>query len=192
VTHEVNNRLATLGETLGLLGDLLATVKGAKGDAVRECLRAAAGLEPQLAQLAEINRRLGRFADVVSAAGPTDTNAALDDLLALTDRLARQRQVRVERAFATGLPRVAAEAGAFLLLAHHLVLRGYGRCAPGGVLRVATAREGDGVALRVAPAAPAPGGAGVDDAVRALAAAAGAQLEAGQAGEVTARFAASG
>lgn len=170
-THEMNNRLATLGESVGLVADLLGAVKGAKGEAVQEALRAAARLEEQVGGLASLVRHLGGFADALRGAGPTELGRAVEEVLALTERLARQRRVRVARELAPGLPAVAADPTALRHLVHRLVTEAAERAGAEGRVLVQTLREGGRAGIRVSPGGPA------GDATRRLAHATGARLE---------------
>lgn len=139
--HEVNNRLATLQEKVGLLGDLLGAAGAGKAEGVRESLRVAAGLEDQIALIAELTRRLDGFSRRLGAAdGRIELPAALEELLELTDRRARQKTIRIEKDFAVRVPPLRVEPATFLFLIHHLVSRGCALLPPHGALRLRTVR----------------------------------------------------
>jgi len=191
--HEANNRIATLAETAGLVGDLLDVTGAGRAGAGRDAARAAEGMGEQLAQLAALVRRLAGFAAAVGTAGPTDAGAALADLAALAERGARRRGVALRCETAAGLPPVPAPPAVFLALAHRLVGTALA-CSPSGTtLRLAAARSGGGLEVRLtAPAAAAAALAG-DAPAQALAGAIGASLAADPAaGEIRVRFAAQG
>lgn len=140
--HEANNRLATLQETSGLLGDLLRAAGPGRSEGVKESLRIAAGLEKQISLLAALNRHLDGFAGrLQSPEGEIDLPGALDELLSLTARLARQKKIRVEKDFARATPPLRVEPATFLFLIHHLISRGYELLPPQGTLRLRTIRD---------------------------------------------------
>src|SRR5512137_1161852 len=126
--HELNNRLATMRETVGLLEDLARAGKaGAAGAA-----RAHASLDDQVARTLNIARTLGGLGGALgSDAGAFDAGAAVIDLLALNERWARRLTLDIERRVPDRLPRAAGDPGAFLCLAHRLLLRCAGEGGPG-------------------------------------------------------------
>lgn len=177
--HETNNRLATLQETVGLLGDLMNAPGAGKAAGLRESLSVAAGLEGQIALLAELVRNLDGFARRVKAPeGGVDLPAALDELLELTSRLARQKGIRVEKDFDGRLPAVPVEPAVFLLLCFRLLSRALE--AAQGTVRLVVRRGGreSGVGVAV------PGFAGaaglLDEGARGLARRLGGRIEEGQ------------
>ncbi len=148
--HEANNRLATLQETIGLLGDLLRAAGSGRAEAAKESLRIAAGLEKQVTLLAALNRNLDGFARrLQTTEGTIELPGALDELLSLTARLARQKRVFVEKDFARSVPPLHVEPVTFLLLFHHLLARGYELLQPQGTLRVQTLRQRAATAIGI-------------------------------------------
>jgi C4-dicarboxylate-specific signal transduction histidine kinase len=179
--HETNNRLATLQETVGLLGDVMNAPGAGKTTGLRESLRVAAGLEGQIALLAELVRQLDAFARrVASPAGGVELPAALAELLDLTSRLARQKGTRVERDFDGRLPALAVEPAAFLLLCFRLLARAL-EAPPQGTVRLLVRGRGPESGVGVA----VPGRAGavglVDETARGLVRRLGGRIEEGQA-----------
>ena len=158
--HELNNRLAVMRETVGLMEDLARAGKaGAAGTA-----RAHSSLEDQIGRALNIVRTLSGLGGALgSAGGDFDAGAAIADLLGLTERWARQHSLQIERDVADGLPRAAGDPALFLCLAHRLLCAtGEGPASPGGVL-VRACRAGTAIRVSLLPqreraaAAPAPG-----------------------------------
>jgi len=148
--HEANNRLATLQETIGLLGDLLRAAGSGRSEGVKESLRIAAGLEKQVTILAALNRNLDGFAGKLqSPEGEIELPGALEELLNLTARLARQKRVRIEKDFARTVPPLRVEPVTFLLLIHHLLARGYELLQPQGTLRLKSLRQRAATAIGI-------------------------------------------
>jgi signal transduction histidine kinase len=173
--HELNNRLATMRETVGLLEDLARAGKPAAGGTAR----AHASLDDQVGRALNTVRSLAGIGGALGAAEGFDAGAAIEDLLALVARWARGRSLRLEREIAGGLPGAAGDPALFLCLAHRLL----GRCAatrrPGGTILVRVERGGGGVAVRLLPAGgPEAGAAAADDGIdHELARRLGAQLQ---------------
>ena len=134
IAHELNNRLATMRETVGLLDDLARAGKaGAAGTA-----RAHASLDDQVGRALNIVRTLGGLGDALGAApaGAFDAGTAVADLLGMTERWARRRSLRLERDIAAGLPAAAGDPALFLCLAHRLLERCTAGLEPGGTVLV--------------------------------------------------------
>jgi hypothetical protein len=103
--HELNNRLAVMRETVGLMEDLARAGKaGAAGTA-----RAHSSLDDHVGRALNIVRTLSGLGGALGAGGGGfDAGAALGDLVDLTERWARQQSLRIERELAADLPRAAA------------------------------------------------------------------------------------
>lgn len=148
--HESNNRLATLQETIGLLGDLLRAAGSGRSEGMKESLRIAASLEKQVTILAALNRHLDGFAGrLQSPEGEIELPGALEELLSLTARLARQKRVRIERDYARSVPPLRVEPATFLLLVNHLISRGCELLPPLGTLRLRTLRQRGATAIDI-------------------------------------------
>jgi signal transduction histidine kinase len=154
--HELNNRLAVMRETLGLLEDLARAGKaGAAGTA-----RAHASLDDQVGRALNIVRTLSGLGGALGAAGGGfDAGAAIADLLGLTERWARQHSLRIEREVADGLPRAGGDPGLFLCLAHRLLVSCAANLRPGGSIVLRADRDGAGIRIGLRPA-----GTRIDDA----------------------------
>lgn len=158
--HELNNRLAVMGETLGLLGDL--TRLGKAGAAATA--RAHGSLEDQVGRALNIVRALSGVGTAFgTAADGFDAGAAVDALLVLWERRAARSSLRLERDFADGLPRVAGEPASLLCLLDRLLGRYQQALASGGSVAVRLAREGGGIQVRLAASGAAAAAAGEDE-----------------------------
>lgn len=181
--HEANNRLATLQETIGLLGDLLRAAGSGRSENVKESLRIADGLEKQVTILAALNRNLEGFAGrLQSPDGDIELPGALEELLNLTARLARQKRVRIEKDFARAVPPLRVEPATFLLLVHHLIARGCEILPPQGTLRLRILRQRAATAIGFQLVEFAGPESQADDRGRELALLLGARLEESEGG----------
>jgi hypothetical protein len=194
IAHELNNRLATMRETVGLLEDLARMGKtGAGGTA-----RAHAALDDQVGRALNLVRALGGLGGALgSAAAGFDAGAAVTELLAMTERWARRHSLRVEREIADHLPRAAGDPALFLCLAHRLLVR----CAGGGDavsgISVRVEGAGAGIVVRLVPVGARDPGAAApaaeeEETDRELAARLGAELIFGGDGAATIALAPAG
>jgi len=147
--HELNNRLAVMRETVGLMEDLARAGKsGAAGTA-----RAHASLDDQVGRALNIVRTLSGLGGALGATGGGfDVGAATGDLLGLSERWARQNSLRLERDIAGGLPRASGDPALFLCLTHRLLLAAAAHLRPGGGILLRAGRDGGGVRLGLHPA----------------------------------------
>jgi len=161
--HELNNRLAVMRETVGLMEDLARAGKaGAAGTA-----RAHSSLDDQVGRTLNIVRTLSGLGGALGAgAAGFDAGAAIGDLIGLTERWARQNSLRIEREVAADLPRAGGDPALFLCLVHRLLVGGAGALQPGGSILLRAVRNGDTVRVSLHPAgkrAEPPAVPGTDD-----------------------------
>jgi len=107
VSHELNNVIAIMDQTTGLLEDKLS---GGEGDIVlpaEKLEKIVVSLQKQAGRGLEIIKRMNRFAH--SADEPTvtfDVNATLENLVRLTDRLAGLKGASLETRFSPDAPQI--------------------------------------------------------------------------------------
>jgi hypothetical protein len=142
--HELNNRLAVMRETVGLMDDLARA--GKAGAAGTE--RAHSSLQDQVGRALNIVRTLSGLGGALGAGGGGfDAAATTGDLVGLTERWARQLSLRIEREFATDLPRAGGDPALFLCLVHRLLAGSAETLQSGGSILLRAVR--DGAAARV-------------------------------------------
>jgi len=161
--HELNNRLAVMRETVGLMEDLAhAGQAGVAGTA-----RAHSSLDDQIGRALNIVRTLSGLGGALGATrGGFDAGAAIGDLLGLSERWARQYSLRIEREVADDLPRASGDPGLFLCLTHRLLVACAANLRPGGSIVLRADRDGAGIRLGLHPAGELAAGAtapGIDD-----------------------------
>ena len=97
VSHELNNVISIIDQTAGLLGDLLAGVQYGRPLSEEQLQRIADKVKLQTERGVGIIRRLNKFAH--SADEPVrefDLNGVIENLTALTERLANLKAARQE------------------------------------------------------------------------------------------------
>lgn len=150
IAHELNNRLATMRETVGLLEDLARADKaGVAGTA-----RAHASLDDQVGRALNIVRTLGGLGGALGGARSFDVGAAVGDLLGLSERWARRQSLRLERGIAAGLPPAAGDPALFLCLTRRLLERCAATLQPGGTVLVRVDAADARIVVRLVPAGP--------------------------------------
>jgi len=149
VAHELNNRLAVMRETVGLMEDLARAGKaGVAGTA-----RAHSSLDDQIGRALNIVRTLSGLGGALGAAGGSfDAATAIGDLVGLTERWARQKSLLIEREVAADLPRAGGDPALFLCLVHRLLVGSAGTLQPGGRILMRVARNGANIHLGLHPA----------------------------------------
>lgn len=156
--HELNNRLAVMRETVGLMVDLAQAGKaGAAGTA-----RAHASLEDQIGRTLNIVRTLAGLGDALgNAGGGFDSGAAIRDLLGLTERWARQHSLRLDSRVDDDLPRAGGDPGVFLCLVHRLLLGCAAGLRSGGSIVLSASRDAGGIRVSLRPGGESPEAAAV-------------------------------
>ncbi len=162
-THELNNRLAVMRETVGLMEDLARAGKAGAGGTAR----AHSSLDDQVGRALNIVRTLAGLGGALGAVGEGfDAGVAIENLLGLTERWARQNSLRIERDISGSLPHAAGDPARFLCLAHRLLVECARMVKPGGAIVLRARRDGDGVCISLHPAGNRADGVsapGVDD-----------------------------
>jgi signal transduction histidine kinase len=159
--HELNNRLAVMRETIGLLEDLA----GAGKSAAAGTARAHASLDDQVGRALNVVRALSGLGGALgSTAGRFDAGATAGELLDLLERWARQRSLRIEREIAPNLPAAAGDPALLLCLLHRQLAACADAAGPGGRLVVRVARAGERIGVSLHASGPAPAGAAPADA----------------------------
>jgi len=156
--HELNNRLAVMRETVGLMEDLARAGKaGAAGTA-----RAHTSLDDQVGRALNIVRTLSGLGGALGAGGGGfDAGAAIGDLIGLTERWARQKSLQIEREVAADLPRAGGDPALFLCLLHRLLTGSAETLQPGGSIVLRAVRDGAAVRLSLHPTGKPAGAAAV-------------------------------
>jgi signal transduction histidine kinase len=146
--HELNNRLAVMRETVGLMDDLARAGRAAATGTTR----AHASLDDQVGRALNIVRTLSGLGGALGCASAGfDVGEAVGGLLGLTERWTRQSSLGLEREIAGDLPRADGDPALFLCLFYRLL----GSCTqalrPGGSVAVRVARDGAAIRVRLAP-----------------------------------------
>lgn len=168
VTHELNNVLAIIEQTGGLLEDLLASHPEGRSIAREQLEKIAGRIEEQSARGTEIVKRLNMFAHSIDESNESfELTPTIENLCALTGRLAGLKRVslttRTEKALAlVGSPFVFQQC---LFLAIQQCLSA---AREGDTITISAERRAPGVAVRVEGCGGAPDPAVTDSLARLM------------------------
>jgi C4-dicarboxylate-specific signal transduction histidine kinase len=102
-THEIKNYIAIVKESAGLMGDMIKAGKWGKNES-RQYLEIIASVEEQIERSLALFRYLNRFAHKMDTPRVSfDVNEGMEELLALMNRFANQRKIRLESDFQKNL-----------------------------------------------------------------------------------------
>ena len=105
-THEVKNHIAIIKESAGLMEDILKFGKKEKIDQ-GQFLEIIGSVGEQIERSLELFSHLNRFAHRMDDSRVSfDVNEALEDLISLLSRFARQRKISFEREFQKDIPAI--------------------------------------------------------------------------------------
>ena len=102
-THELNNHLAIIKESAGLIEDTLRLQKSSGKYDIEESLKIIRSIENQIGKTAWICKKLNGFGHRMDRALSTfNVNESLEELLVLLNRVANQKKVSFEKDFQGG------------------------------------------------------------------------------------------
>ncbi len=149
-THELKNHLAIVKESAGLQQDLI-TFGGAKAKIdPRELLKFLKSVDDEVQRTLTFVSFLNRYAHRMDTeVSVFSVNEALDELIALTERLARQRRITVQKDFEETLPALRSSPSRLQLVIFGLFERMYRTLEQRGqvVMKTRLAQEGVTVSL---------------------------------------------
>jgi len=112
-THEVNNYLAIIKETGGLMKDIVRIKKGKIADE-KQFFGLIDGVEEQIGRATAITDYLNRFAHRMEKGVTTvSINDLIDELLALMGRLAYRKRLTFRKELGSGLPEAVLDPNLF-------------------------------------------------------------------------------
>jgi phosphoglycerate-specific signal transduction histidine kinase len=145
-THEINNHLAILKESAGLIEDTLRFQKNASGDV----MNIVQSIEKQIAKTAWLCKKLNGFGHRMdNGAAVFNANECIDELLALLNRLANHRQVCFVKEFKDGLPQAAGDPAMLQLLLFCVIEKGLNDLDRDGRIIFKTAHSGGHISIEI-------------------------------------------
>lgn len=146
-SHEIRNYLAIIRESAGLMCDLIELGKSQEKNQYTESLHS---INTQVERSLSLLRYFTRFAHGMDTRLTTfNINEALEDLLALMDRLAKQRRVSLEKNFGADIPAVYSDPTGVLLVIFCLIDENLKRLDRDSRITIETSFFGDRLRINV-------------------------------------------
>jgi len=143
-THQLNNHLAIIKDSVGFLDDLIK-IKGQFKDDISEITNTMIEAEEQIEKATVLSKRLNSFGHRMDNAFSTfSINDILDELLVLASRATIQKRLSFERDFSPDVPPIYSDPSKVHFLLFCLMERFLKRMKPGGCIRVITKAKDQG------------------------------------------------
>jgi nitrogen-specific signal transduction histidine kinase len=150
-THEIKNYIAIIKESAGLMGDMIKAGKWGKNES-RQYLEIIASVEEQIERSLDLFRYLNRFAHKMDTPHVSfNVNEGMEELLALMNRFANQRKIRLETDFQKDLPSVQSDPAMLQFLVFCFVREKLDRLDKNSRIAVKTARADGAVTITIIP-----------------------------------------
>jgi len=150
-THEINNYIAIIKESVGLMGDMIKAGKSGKNES-RQYLEIIASIEEQIERSLDLFRYLNRFAHKMDMPRVSfNVNESMEELLALMNRFANQRKIRLETDFQKDLPSIQSDPAMLQFLVFCFVREKLDRLDKNSRITVKTARRDNSVTIAMIP-----------------------------------------
>lgn len=149
-SHEINNQLAVLKESAGLIGDMIDMGKTSRKD-LKEISNIIESLTDQIRRTAYFCGNLSGFGHGMSEGASFDVNKSVEELLVLVDRSFSQKRVVVEKDFKKGMPIVPGNPLIFQFLLFYFLERTMGRLDKGGRIIIKTSESNSGAVVEIIP-----------------------------------------
>lgn len=106
-THELNNHLAIIKESAGLMEDILSSQRASLPQVTEESLKITKSIETQIGKTSWLCKQLKNFGHRMDSPLSTfSVNQSIEELLVLLNRTANQRKVHLEKDFHENIPMI--------------------------------------------------------------------------------------
>jgi nitrogen-specific signal transduction histidine kinase len=148
-THEIKNYIAIIKESAGLMGDMIKAGKWGKNES-RQYLEIIASVEEQIERSLDLFRYLNRFAHKMDTPRVSfNVNEGMEELLALMNRFANQRKIRLEKDFQKDLSSVLSDPAMIQFLVFCFIREKLDRLDKDSRITVKTGRADSGVTISI-------------------------------------------
>ncbi|MBF0536902.1 MAG: hypothetical protein HQL03_01470 [Nitrospirae bacterium] len=140
-THELNNHMAIIKESAGLIGDILAISEGDISSSQGQLMDIVHSIDGQVKTSTRLIGILNRFGHRMdSHCCLFNVNEALDEILSLTARLFTTKGVKIEADLDPALPRIVNAPAILQLLCFTILFNMQQRLSKGSLITVRTAQ----------------------------------------------------
>ncbi len=150
-SHEINNQLSVLKESIGLIGDLVELKKTSRKD-LENMMTIIGSARNQISRTAYLCNNLNSFGHGMGTAPSNfDLNKSVEELLALSNRIAVQKRITLEKDLQPGMPQVQGNPLKIQFLIFYLIEKNLLRLEPNGSILFRTSLSGNQVEISVIP-----------------------------------------
>jgi C4-dicarboxylate-specific signal transduction histidine kinase len=151
-THELNNHLAIIKESAGLIEDTLRLQKSSGKYDIEESLKIIQSIENQIGKTAWICKKLNGFGHRMDRALSTfNVNESLEELLVLLNRVANQKRVSFEKDFDEDMPQISSDPAKLQFIVFCLIEKGLNRLDRDSSIVLKTAQAGGSIKISIIP-----------------------------------------
>ncbi len=143
-THELNNHLAIIKESAGLIDDILTVNKSSARQELEGCSKALQLIAEQIGKASYLARNLNHFGHRMDQpVSSFNINEALDELLVLLSRAAGQKMITFEKDFGGNIPAIQSDPAGLQFLIFCLIEKGFKKLDKNGgiILKTSHSKE---------------------------------------------------
>ena len=151
-THELNNHLAIIKESAGLIEDTLRFQKSSGKYDIEEGLKVIQSIENQIGKTAWICKKLNGFGHRMDRALSTfSVNESIEELLILVHRVASQKKVTFEKDFDEDMPQISSDPAKLQFVVFCFIDKNLKRLDKDSSLIFKTTYSGDSIRISIIP-----------------------------------------
>ncbi len=149
-THELNNHLAIMKESIGLIGDILSSQKSSVQHGLEESLKTIQSIENQTGKTSWLCKQLSSFGHRMdNPLSIFSVNESVEELLVLLNRIANQKKISFEKDFQENIPVIHNDPSKLQFLIFCLIEEGLRRLDRNGRIIFKTTRSGGSIAINI-------------------------------------------
>lgn len=149
-THELNNHLAVIKESVGLMEDTLRFQKSTAKYDVEESLKIIQSIESQIGKTSWLCKQLSSFGHRMDKPLSTfSVNESIEELVVLLNRIANQKKISFEKDFQENIPVIHNDPSMLQFLIFCLIEEGLRRLDKNGRIIFKTTRSGGSIAINI-------------------------------------------
>ena len=149
-SHEINNQLAILKESVGLIGDMIDMGKTSRKD-LAEISNIVESITNQIRKTAYFCGNLSGFGHSMSENASFAPDKSIEELLILVGRFVTQKKIVVEKEFRKGIPVILGNPLKFQFLLFYFLERTLARLERGGRIIIRTSESNGAVVVEIIP-----------------------------------------
>lgn len=151
-THELNNHLAIIKESAGLMEDTLRFQKSSAKYDIEESLKIIQSIENQIGKTSWISKKLNSFGHRMDKPfSMFSVNESIEELLILLNRLANQKKVIFEKDFQEDIPMACSDPAKLQFIVFCLIERGMNILDRDSSIVLKTVHAGGSIKISIIP-----------------------------------------